>query len=106
MNTAAPLMPIQRLRWEWAVCAGLALALAWMGVTLQQFTVFSLAANLLLVAVALRLFQRQQWIIPVWVMLVAIHLGFLLGWPFSDSRVDADRYLDLSEYWWTLAFFT
>lgn len=85
---------------------GTGLGLAWMGVTLQQFTVFSLAANLLLVAVAVRLFQRRQWIIPLWIMLVAIHLGFLLGWPFSGGRFDADRYLDLSEYWWSLAFFT
>jgi hypothetical protein len=39
-------------------------------------------------------------------MLVALHLGFLFGWPFSEGRVDGDRFLDLDEYWWTLAFFT
>lgn len=91
-------------RSQWLGVTGL--ALFWLGVTLQQFTIFNLAANLLLVAVAVRLFQRRQWIVPIWVMLVAIHLGFLLGWPFSGGRVDADRYLDLSEYRWTLAFFT
>lgn len=91
----------RRSRWLGSV----GLALAWLGVTLQQFTVFTLAANALLVAVAVRLYQRQRFITPVWLMLVAIYLGFLLGWPFAGGRFDADRYLDLSEYAWSLAFF-
>lgn len=87
----------------WLGVAGFALAL--LGVTLPQFTVFSLAAHALLLALAALFFHRHGWSVAAWVALIGFPLAFLLGWPFSEGRLDTDRYLELSEYFWTLAFF-
>jgi hypothetical protein len=50
-------------------------------------------------------FRWQRWTAAAWVALVGLPAGFLVRWPFDDGRIETDRFLDLTEYCWTLAFF-
>lgn len=74
------------------------LALAWLGASLQPFTLFYLAAAVLLTLQAASLPRP-------WLPLIAVYIGFFAWWPYSEGRVDADRYLSLTEHRWTLAAF-
>jgi hypothetical protein len=85
--------------------AVLALALAWLSITLHPFAPFTLYANLLLFAAGAWFLFRFGWKSPAIFLLPAVYAGFLIWMPSRDGRMDLDRTPGVREFWMTVSFF-
>jgi hypothetical protein len=83
--------------------AAVGFALAGLCAALQPFTLFYFASAIVLAAAAGWFIVRYGGAIVAWITLPILYAGFLIWWPYSDGRVDADRYLALGEYRTALA---
>ncbi len=85
--------------------AAVAFALAGFGAALQPFASSYLGSAVVLAAAAGWFVVRSGGNIVAWLTLAIAYAGFLVWWPFDDGRLDADRYLELHEYFETLCAF-
>ena len=85
--------------------AAVAFALAGFGAALQPFASFYLGSAVVLAAAVGWFVVRSGGTIVAWLTLAIAYAGFFVWWPFDDGQLDADRYLELHEYFETLCAF-